>query len=96
MTDRRRTCYVNDNVPRVDLTYDHILFCGATLHGAGGIMGSATRDGWTSVPERFRIAKAKKEMVRVYTVMTSDKQEFFDAPAVQCTLLAVYAPGYRR
>lgn len=53
-------------------------------------MGDGSVSGWMDIPVRFHRMQARKEMVRVYM----DNREFFDAPAGQCRLLGVYAPGY--
>ncbi len=92
----RRTCEVATSYPRVDLEYDGNLYLGAALLGAGGIMGSNSKDGWLDIGTRWRVLQATGAVVRMYTVLTEDrkKQEGFDLPASKCRLRAIYEPGY--
>lgn len=89
-----RTCDVGTGVVRVDITWDGILFRGATLRGEGGILGGNSATNWTNLPPRFLSLQAKRSMLTIYTRLTADRTESFDAPAAECQLMAVYAPGY--
>jgi len=92
---KTRTCTVSPELPRVDISYDGILFLGAALHGDGGPMGGASAEGWTEIPKRVRVAAGRREMLRIYTVhRAGTAPECFDAPAAACILVAAYAPRY--
>lgn len=88
-------CNVSADVPRVDVEYAGAIYRGAAIHGSGGIMGSGSRSGWLDMGSRWWRLRCRREMVRIYTLHRPNEGErFIDAPAVECELRAVYAPGY--
>lgn len=92
--EKQATCDVSLDLPRVDVIVDGILYRAAALHGAGGVMGGGGPNDWVEIPKRVRLAAARAETLRIYTVHAQNRVDAFDVAAASLRLVAVYAPGY--
>jgi hypothetical protein len=90
--DRRVVCAVGAQHVRFDVHADGVVYLGALVHGAGGILGSSLSP--VAALHRLQRSIAKGLPVRVYTRRDAQGDECVEVPAgeVRAVTLAKGSP----